>query len=191
MNDSVTGFEKARSMAPPFNYHLWCRKTEFPIISGLRGAYQLAWEGDGVVRQWIHCPESLFCKAHRAPLWTADINLRRQRSGGVWLNSHTTTHISTHNDTQTHPYGYSLCNSSNRGCRANPAQLPRIVKMTFFRDDLHNTLRRPALRDRCGRKASLPDVAVVLQLTFIIAKHKEGSVWLPGQWHRFTSASSA
>lgn len=75
----IYGVDTARNMTPLLNYAL---NAEM-LRSEPRGAYQFACVRDAVVRQWIHCPMSLSCKAHRAPLWTADINLLRQRSGGV------------------------------------------------------------------------------------------------------------
>lgn len=166
---------------------------DWASISGLKGPYQFAWVGDGVVRQWIHCPESLSCKAHRAPLWTADINLRRQRSGGVWLSSHTTTHISTHRDTHRLSHMHIHYVTAEREDAVSNTASP-IIRISFFWDDLHNTFRLQACRHCCRHKVSLRDVIVML----IITKYKEGlvpliqfSVWLPDQWQHFTSASSA
>lgn len=167
MNDWVKSFEKARSTALLFNYHLQCSKTELPIISGLRGAYQLAGVGDGVVRQWIHCPESLSSKAHRAPLWAADINLRRRRSGGVWLSSHTSTHIGTHRETQTrHRLKHMHIHSQqNRERISYPApftdhSVPSLSycntpKMYSFQ--MLNTAQ-PRCHHRCGHEVSFSDV---------------------------------
>ena len=104
---------------------------------------QFAWVGDGVVKQGIHCPESLSCGAHRAPLWTADINLRRQRSGGVRLSSHTTTHISAHRHTDglSHMHIHYVTEKRERGCSVQSGAASPIIKISFFTDDLHNTFK--------------------------------------------------
>lgn len=142
-------------MTPSLNY-----TPSAQIVScELRGAYRFAWVQDAVVRQWIRCPMSLSCEAHRPPLWTADINLLRQRCGGVWLSSHTTTHISTRRHTQTRPYAYSLCNSRQRGCSVQSHAACATIKIWFFfAQDLHNTVQRQARRHRCRHKLSPPDV---------------------------------
>lgn len=115
-------------MTPSLNHTLSAQ-----IVScELRGAYRFAWVQDAVVRQWIRCPMSLSCEAHRPPLWTADINLLRQRCGGVWLSSHTTTHISTRRHTQTRPYAYSLRNSRQRGCSVRSWAVCATIKIWFF-----------------------------------------------------------
>lgn len=139
--------------------------------------------------------ESVLQGQHRAPLWTADINLRRQRSGGVWLSSHTTTHISTHRETQTRPYAYSLCNSRERERQGERMQCPiphslPTIKMSFFGDDLHITFKLQACRHRRRHViASCHCDAHHHRAQRRLSSTDCWGVWLPDQC--FTSASSA
>lgn len=183
MNESRRGFANGSIIQlSPLVHKVWAS------TSGLGGLYRSAWVGDGVVTHWIHCPESLSCEAHRASLWTADINLRRQRSGGVWLSSHTTTHISTHRDTHrvSHMHIHYV-RAQRQDAVSSAASL--IIKISFFWDDLHYT--------NCSLVVTAVDIRYPCQM-LIITKHKGGlvplirlSVGLPDQWQRFTSVSSA
>ncbi len=156
MNDSVKSFEEAGAWLRHSIITFQCSK-KLPIIPELRGPYQFAWVGDGVVRQWFHCPESLSCKAHRASLWTADINLRRQRSGGVWLSSHTTTHISTHRATQTPQSHMHIHYVTAEREDAVSSCLPHhedLILLTQFTQYTQTACMSSLLQTRCRRKMS-------------------------------------
>lgn len=73
-------FQRSGSTALLFNYHLLVRGEWASCDHMTKCRYRWAAVVDAVVRQWIHCPDKL---SWEGPLWSADINLHRQTSGGV------------------------------------------------------------------------------------------------------------